>query len=36
MKLLLLVSSALSVATLVQAVDHFAHPCEETYSGMGF
>lgn len=33
MKLLFLVSSALSVASLIQAADHYSHPCEETYNG---
>ncbi|KAL7309753.1 hypothetical protein PS15m_010597 [Mucor circinelloides] len=32
MKLLFLISSALSVASLIQAADHYSHPCEETYN----
>ncbi|KAF1802097.1 hypothetical protein FB192DRAFT_1376252 [Mucor lusitanicus] len=32
MKLLLLASSVLSVASLIQAADHYSHPCEETYN----
>ncbi|GAN09899.1 hypothetical protein MAM1_0301c09432 [Mucor ambiguus] len=32
MKLSLLVSSVLSAASLIQAADHYSHPCEETYN----
>ncbi|CAO3655718.1 unnamed protein product [Mucor fragilis] len=32
MKLLLLVSAVLSITSLIQAADHYSHPCEETYN----